>query len=65
MTPLLQIEGGHVNHKKVERLGREEGLQVPDATNPANDDMIISIPSFACIPCTRIPSAVWIVSRTG
>ena len=29
ITALLQIEGWHVNHKKVERLWREEGLQVP------------------------------------
>ena len=25
----LRIEGWHVNHKKVERLWREEGLQLP------------------------------------
>lgn len=29
ITALLRIEGWHVNHKKVERLWREEGLQVP------------------------------------
>ena len=29
ITALLRIEGWSVNHKKVERLWREEGLQVP------------------------------------
>ena len=29
ITALLCIEGWSVNHKKVERLWREEGLQVP------------------------------------
>ena len=29
ITALLRIEGWRVNHKKVERLWREEGLQVP------------------------------------
>lgn len=29
ITALLRIEGWQVNHKKVERLWREEGLQVP------------------------------------
>ena len=29
ITALLRIEGWPVNHKKVERLWREEGLQVP------------------------------------
>lgn len=28
-TALLKAEGWHVNHKRVERLGREEGLKVP------------------------------------
>ena len=29
VTALLQAEGWHVNHKRVERLWREEGLRVP------------------------------------
>ena len=29
VTGLLRTEGFHVNHKKVERLWREEGLQIP------------------------------------
>ena len=29
IAQLLRIEGWHVNHKKVERLWREEGLQLP------------------------------------
>jgi len=29
ITKLLRIEGWKVNHKKVERLWREEGLQLP------------------------------------
>ncbi len=29
ITELLQVEGWRVNHKKVERLWREEGLQLP------------------------------------
>lgn len=29
VAKLLRIEGWHVNHKKVERLWREEGLQLP------------------------------------
>ncbi|NDD10210.1 MAG: transposase, partial [Rhodobacteraceae bacterium] len=29
ITQLLQIEGWKVNHKRVERLWREEGLQLP------------------------------------
>ena len=29
ITKLLRVEGWHVNHKKVERLWREEGLQLP------------------------------------
>ena len=29
ITKLLRIEGWNVNHKKVERLWREEGLQLP------------------------------------
>ena len=29
VTELLHIEGWQVNHKKVERLWREEGLQLP------------------------------------
>ena len=29
ITALLCIEGWSVNHKKVERLWREEGMQVP------------------------------------
>lgn len=29
IAKLLRIEGWHVNHKKVERLWREEGLQLP------------------------------------
>lgn len=29
ITQLLRIEGWHVNHKKIERLWREEGLQIP------------------------------------
>jgi len=28
ITELLRIEGWHVNHKKVERLWREEGLKL-------------------------------------
>lgn len=30
IAQLLRIEGWHVNHKKVERLWREEGLQLPN-----------------------------------
>ena len=30
ITQLLRIEGWHVNHKKVERIWREEGLQLPE-----------------------------------
>ena len=29
ITELLRIEGWLVNHKKIERLWREEGLQLP------------------------------------
>ncbi|MGI9452147.1 MAG: IS3 family transposase [Geminicoccaceae bacterium] len=29
VAKLLRIEGWHVNHKKVERLWKEEGLQLP------------------------------------
>lgn len=29
ITALLRIEGWHINHKRVERIWREEGLQVP------------------------------------
>ncbi|MFK5980931.1 MAG: IS3 family transposase, partial [Rhizobiaceae bacterium] len=29
MAALLRVEGWQVNHKKVERLWREEGLQLP------------------------------------
>ncbi len=29
IAELLRTEGWHVNHKKVERLWREEGLQLP------------------------------------
>lgn len=29
ITALLRVEGWHVNHKRVERLWREEGLKVP------------------------------------
>ena len=29
IAELLRIEGWQVNHKKVERLWREEGLQIP------------------------------------
>lgn len=29
ITALLQVEGWHVNHKRVERIWREEGLKVP------------------------------------
>ena len=34
ITALLRIEGWSVNHKKVERLWREEGLQVPRRHRP-------------------------------
>ena len=30
IAQLLRIEGWHVNHKKIERLWREEGLQLPE-----------------------------------
>ena len=30
IAELLRVEGWHVNHKKVERLWREEGLQLPE-----------------------------------
>ncbi|MFQ6550462.1 IS3 family transposase [Aestuariibius sp. 2305UL40-4] len=30
ITELLHVEGWRVNHKKVERLWREEGLQLPE-----------------------------------
>ena len=30
ITELLRIEGWHVNHKKIERLWREEGLKLPE-----------------------------------
>ena len=30
VTELLRIEGWNVNHKKVDRLWREEGLKLPD-----------------------------------
>ena len=29
VTNLLRIEGWHVNHKRVERIWRQEGLKVP------------------------------------
>ena len=29
VAKLLRIEGWHVNHKKIERLWQEEGLQLP------------------------------------
>ena len=29
ITQLLQIDGWKVNHKRIERLWREEGLQLP------------------------------------
>ena len=29
ITALLRVEGWQVNHKKVERLWKEEGLQIP------------------------------------
>jgi transposase InsO family protein len=29
VTPLLHAEGWHVNHKRVERIWRREGLKVP------------------------------------
>ena len=30
VTALLRLEGWRVNHKKVERLWREEGLKLPE-----------------------------------
>jgi putative transposase len=30
IAELLRVEGGAVNHKKIERLWREEGLQLPE-----------------------------------
>ena len=65
ITALLRIEGWKVNHKKVERLWREEGLQVPDATNPANDYRITSILSFACVPCIQTISGALTLFRIG
>ncbi len=34
ITALLRTEGWHINHKKVERLWREEGLQIPRCHKP-------------------------------
>ena len=65
ITARLRIEGWQVKPKKVERLWREEGLQVPDATKHANAYIIIDIPSSECVPCIRSPSGAWILSRIG
>ena len=35
ITNLLRIEGWRVNHKRVERIWREEGLKVPRTTGAA------------------------------
>ena len=37
ITALLQREGWEVNHKRVERLWRREGLKVPQNSQREND----------------------------
>ena len=51
--------------RKSNACGAKKACRCQDATKHANDYMITSIPSFACVPCTRTTSGVWISSRTG
>ena len=59
MTPHLQIKGGHVNHKKVERLGREEGLQVP-RRHTSRKHLYDHQPSILCMH-PLYPNPIWSV----
>ena len=38
VTDMLRIEGWGVNHKRVERIGRQEGLKVPERQPDARSD---------------------------
>ena len=42
---LLRIEGWRANHKRVERLWREEGLQLPQRRNADICKRLLKIPS--------------------
>ena len=51
--------------RKSSACGAKRGCRFQDATDPASDYMITSIPSSECVPCIRTTSGVWISSRTG
>ena len=48
IAELLRIEGWRVNHKKVERLWREEGLKLPERQKSDGGCITKTARSFAC-----------------
>lgn len=40
ITALLQIEGWNVNHKRIERLWRQEGLKVPNRQPKTSETVV-------------------------
>ncbi len=46
ITELLRVDGWRVNHKKAERLWREEGLQLPRRHKSANGSVTMTAQSF-------------------
>ena len=54
ITELLRIEGWRVNHKKVERLWREEGLNCLSDIKSDGGCITKTARSFACALCMPI-----------
>ena len=57
VTGMLRAEGWVVNHKRVERIWREEGLKVPKKqaqTGPALVDGRLMHPASTLVPPSRL-----------
>lgn len=69
ITALLRVEGHQVNHKRVERIWRQEGLKVPAKHKKKAAFTSMTGPVYACVRAGRTMSGrmiLWpISSRTA
>jgi hypothetical protein len=62
VTALLRYEGWAVNHKRVDRLWRQEGLKVPQKQPDGSDCGWPTVPAYDCAQSPRITSGATTLS---
>ena len=58
-------KAGMSTTRRSSACGAKKGCRSRDVTDPASGCITTSIPSFACVPCTRTTSGALTLSRTG